>query len=101
MELILSWTPNEYNAFIKGSQHKEIDEYEKLARNAMFHRYALNAKNPSEKKMFDANKARKRLESGSKRWKDSRDTEIKLNQYKRLKEALKGFKPVFHKKGGT
>lgn len=73
-----------------------------MAKNAMFHRYALNAKSPSEKKMFDANKARKRLESGSKRWKDSRDTKLKHKQYKNLKEALKGFKPQFHaKKGGT
>ncbi|MCT6829417.1 MAG: hypothetical protein M3035_15160 [Bacillus velezensis] len=62
MDLIMSWTPNEYKLLLKGAKLREIDELELMARNAMFHRYAMNEKRPKEKKMFDANKARRQLE---------------------------------------
>lgn len=94
-ELILSWTPREYSAFVKGAQHREIDEYERLAKGAMFHRFALNAKRATEKKMFDADKARKRLEKGSKKWKDSKEPIVDRTRYIRMKEALEGFTPTF------
>ncbi|NRS34075.1 hypothetical protein HWH77_05425 [Bacillus velezensis] len=58
----MSWTPNEYKLLLKGAKLREIDELELMARNAMFHRYAMNEKRPKEKKMFDANKARRQLE---------------------------------------
>ncbi|MFT4415325.1 hypothetical protein ACLM5H_15800 [Fredinandcohnia humi] len=93
--MILSWTPREYRAFIKGAQHKEIDEYERMAKSAMFNRYAMNAKRASEKKMFDADKARKRLDNESKNWKDSRDVTLQQIRYKRMKKALEGFTPSF------
>jgi hypothetical protein len=95
VELILSWTPRQFRNFIKGAQHKQIDEYERMARGAMFNRYAMNAKKATEKKMFDADKARKRLEKGSDKWKDSKEPSIQMNQYKRMKKALQGYTPVF------
>ncbi|WP_226639330.1 hypothetical protein [Priestia flexa] len=95
IELILSWTPNEYRAFIKGAQHREIDEYERMAKAAMFNRYATNAKKANEKKMFDAKQARKRLEENDSRWKESREPSLNQKRYKRMKQALEGFVPVF------
>ncbi|MCM3108767.1 hypothetical protein M3578_19390 [Bacillus velezensis] len=62
MDLIMSWTPNEYKLLLKGAKLREIDELELMARNAMFHRYAMNEKRPKETKMFDAKKARRQLE---------------------------------------
>jgi hypothetical protein len=97
--LILSWTPREYRAFIKGAQHREIDEYERMARSAMFNRYAMNAKRASERKMFDAEKARKRLNEDNPNWKNSRDMDMK--RLLKLNEAFKGFTPQFRKKGGS
>lgn len=93
--MILSWTPGEYRSFIHGAQLREIDEYEQLAKGAMFHRYALNAKRASEKKLFDADKARRRLEQGSKKWKDSRNPQVKQDRYEKMKKALEGYTPVF------
>jgi PAB1-binding protein PBP1 len=100
-ELIYSWTPREYKNFIKGSQHREIDEYERMAKGALFNRYATNEKRVSEKKMFDADKARRRLEKGDKNYKDSRDVAVKQKQYKQMKQALKGYTPAFAKGGNT
>nr|WP_309101683.1 hypothetical protein [Fredinandcohnia onubensis] len=97
--MILSWTPREYRAFIKGAQHREIDEYERMARSAMFNRYAMNAKRASERKMFDAEKARKRLNEDNANWKNSRDMDMK--RLLKLNEAFKGFTPQFRKKGGS
>nr|WP_309098773.1 hypothetical protein [Fredinandcohnia onubensis] len=99
VELILSWTPREYRAFIKGAQQREIDEYERMARSAMFNRYAMNAKRASERKMFDAEKARKRLNEDKANWKNSRDMDMK--RLLKLNEAFKGFTPQFRKKGGS
>jgi hypothetical protein len=98
--LILSWTPNEYKAFIRGAQYREIDDYERMARSAMFNRYAANAKKASLKKMFDADKARKRLENNDPKWKDSKETVFKREHYNRMRQALKGFTPNFSTKGG-
>ncbi|MCY8110093.1 MULTISPECIES: hypothetical protein [Bacillus] len=74
-DVIMSWTPNEYKRKLKAAKLREIDEMEKLARNAMFHRYALNEKRPKESKMFDARKARRELErsltSEENKWRES------------------------------
>lgn len=64
----------------------------------MFHRYAMNAKRVSEKKLFDAEKARRRLEQGSKKWKESRDPQVKQDRYEKMKKALEGYTPVFHRR---
>ncbi|WP_261772884.1 hypothetical protein, partial [Bacillus tropicus] len=62
VDLIMSWTPNEYKLLLKGAKLRKIDELELMAKNAMFHRYAMNEKRPKEKKMYDADKARRQLE---------------------------------------
>ncbi|WP_111289982.1 hypothetical protein [Bacillus safensis] len=61
-DLIMSWTPNEYKRKLKAAKLREIDEIERMTINAMFHRYALNAKSVKPSKMFDAEKARADLE---------------------------------------
>lgn len=65
----------------------------------MFNRYAMNAKKASEKKMFDADNARRRLENNDKKWKDSRDVSDIQKRYKKMKQALKGYTPVFNGRG--
>ncbi|EMI15179.1 phage protein [Bacillus stratosphericus LAMA 585] len=61
-DLIMSWTPNEYKRKLKAAKLREIDEIERMTINAMFHRYANNAKKVKPSQMFDAQKARTELE---------------------------------------
>lgn len=61
-DLIMSWTPNEYKRKLKAAKMREIDEIERMTINAMFHRYALNAKKVKPSQMFDAKKAKDDLE---------------------------------------
>lgn len=61
-DLIMSWTPNEYKRKLKAAKLREIDEIERMTINAMFHRYAQNAKKVKPSQMFDAKKARAELE---------------------------------------
>lgn len=61
-DLIMSWTPNEYKRKLKAAKMREIDEIERMTINAMFHRYANNAKKVKPSQMFDAQKARAELE---------------------------------------
>ncbi|WP_176466370.1 hypothetical protein [Terribacillus saccharophilus] len=96
-DLIFSWTPNEFRLKIKGAQHRVIDEYEMLARSAMFNRYANNSKRAKEKKMFDAEKARRRLDRGDKHWKQSHDSGF-AKAYRKASKALKGY--FARQKGG-
>ena len=66
----------------------------------MFNAYAANAKRARVKKMFDADKARKKIERNDMNWKQSRQTS-KWEIAKMATEALKGFVPSFTpKKGG-
>jgi putative heme iron utilization protein len=88
-ELILSWTPNEYRAFLRGAKHTEADQIEMLAKAAMFNRYAQNAKQASERKMFDAALAHKRIEKEMKNWKEARESVIPIEKYRKAKAALK------------
>ncbi|MED4820479.1 hypothetical protein P9654_11545 [Bacillus atrophaeus] len=80
MDLIMSWTPNEYKLLLKGAKLREIDELERMAKNAMFHRYAMNEKRPKESKMFDAKKAIRELErnitSNDNKWRESNVNEL-------------------------
>ncbi|WP_121605303.1 hypothetical protein [Virgibacillus sp. Bac332] len=96
IELIHSWEPHEYKILLKGAQHKQIDQYEYMAKQAMAHGYASRAKKPSEKRIFNAKKARMKLETGK-----SYDPE-EMKRSARMNRALKGFKPQFipDKKGG-
>ncbi|MGG3573411.1 hypothetical protein ABES80_13130 [Bacillus gobiensis] len=98
----MSWTPREYSAFIKGAQHREVDEYQYSARSALFNRVAQNRKTITEKKLFDAEKAHKRVERESKDYKDSKETLVSLDRYRKSKEAMKEYLKQFttSKKGG-
>lgn len=66
-----------------------------MAKNAMFNRYAQNAKNANEKKMFNAKQARRNLDGDIKGDKEV-ERMIKLN------DTFKGFNPAeaFKPKGG-
>lgn len=68
-----------------------IDDYEKMAKSAFYNRYAMNTKHAKEKKLFDADKARKRLDSGSERWKESRKPSVSIEQYKKAKAAMDAY----------
>ena len=97
IELILSWTPREYMTLFKGAQYRRIDDYEKIAKQAMANRYAQNAKRAREKAIFNAQKARRAVEKGYK----GNVANIEMERMTRMTEALKGFKPEFRpKKGG-
>lgn len=98
-DLIFSWTPHEFRLKIKGAQHRQIDEYEKEARAAMFGRVANNQKKVRETQLFNADKARKRLDRGSKNWRKARDV-ISLDDHRRAKAAMKEYFKTANKKGG-
>ncbi|MFL0365383.1 hypothetical protein ACH0BF_20455 [Pseudobacillus sp. 179-B 2D1 NHS] len=72
---------------------KTVDTYEQMAKQAMFNRYAQNAKKATEKKMFDAETARKRIMSDSDDWKESREPRINLERYRKAQEAMKNYIP--------
>ncbi|MGG3625535.1 hypothetical protein ABES25_18510 [Bacillus gobiensis] len=100
-ELILSWTPNEYRAFLRGAKHREADQIEMLTKAAMFNRYAQNAKQASERKMFDSERAHKRIERDMKNWKEVREPVVSLKRFRKAKASLKeyrcGFKTEFNR----
>ncbi|KKB72491.1 hypothetical protein EQZ20_16695 [Bacillus glycinifermentans] len=91
----MSWTPKEYKLLIKGAKLKEIDQWERMARNAMFHRYALNEKRPKESKMFDARKAKRELErditGDANNWRSSNVNELgsKAKAVQRFNDAIR------------
>jgi hypothetical protein len=89
----MSWTPKEFELLIKGAQHCVIDDYEKIAKQAMANRYAQNAKHARENKIFNAARARRKLEAGTK-------TDPEIERMVKLNETFKGFKPDFRPKGG-
>ncbi|WP_203364744.1 hypothetical protein [Bacillus sp. REN10] len=62
-----------------------------MTKQAMFNRYAQNAKRANEKKMFDAETARKRIMSGSDSWKESREPQIDRELYRKAQEAMKNY----------
>ncbi|MED4461865.1 hypothetical protein [Metabacillus fastidiosus] len=64
-----------------------------MAKQAMFNRYAQNAKKATEKKMFDAETARKRILNDSADWKESREPRIDLERYRKAQEAMKNYRP--------
>ena len=91
-EVILSWMPSEYLALMKGVQLREIDDLERLAIGALFTAKAQNSKRISLKKLFDADKARRKIEE------DQTDKQIEIDRAMKLNEAFKGFKPQFVRK---
>jgi hypothetical protein len=98
-DLIMSWTPNEFKAFCRGTQHAQADEYDRMATGAMFNRYAMNAKRARKKKMFDEKEAHKRIDHQISNWKDSAERPgLTPEMYQRMKKALN--RSSFQKKGG-
>lgn len=87
-EIIYSWSPREFQNFIKGSQLKKSDEYEMLATLALFNRYATNAKRPKLRDMFDIDKAKKMILNGGKVTARRINTEL----YQKAKVAMKKWK---------
>lgn len=79
-----------------------MDEYQFSARSALFNRVAQNQKTITEKKLFDADKAHRRVEQGSKDYKDSKETLVSLERYRKSKEAMKEYLKQFttSQKGG-
>lgn len=58
-----SWTNREYQNFLKGAHLNEIDELEKFSIGAMFNARANNEKRVNTKKLFNAEKLRKKIMS--------------------------------------
>lgn len=98
VELIMSWTPNEYKAFKKGALLQVIDEYDNMARMAVFHRIASNKKKLNvAKDLFDAKSARDRIANGDKAWKESK--KIDTTRHAKAQEAMKKWAENLNKKG--
>lgn len=93
IELIESWTPRQYNNFIKGAQHRRIDEYEYAARSAMMQRKAQNEKKLRETDLFNAERARKNIDN-------NQSEEERIKKMVELNKQIKGFQPDFRPKGG-
>lgn len=96
-EVVYSWDMNEYNAFIKGASHKDIDNREFVAWQAIINSRAQNEKRVNQKKLFNAKAARNRIEGGF----THQEQEVK--QMIELNRAAKGFNPMAHfkPKGGS
>ena len=97
MELILSWTPNEYKALLIGAQMKMVSDYENLAIQAMYIRKAENEKRLRLTDLFDAEKARKRILAGDKEWKQSK--KINTSLYKKAQSDMKAWAEKLNTKG--
>ena len=98
VDLIMSWTPNEYKAFKKGALLQDVDDLENMARIAVFHRIATNKKKLNiEKDLFDARSARKRIIDGDNAWKESK--KIDTTRHAKAQEAMKRWAENFNKKG--
>lgn len=80
VDLIMSWTPNEYLALKKGAMLRVVDEYDNLAHMAVFNRIANNKKKLNvSKDLFDAKSARRRIVEGDKGWKESKKVDTTLH----------------------
>jgi len=98
VDLIMSWTPNEYKAFKRGAMLQVVDNYDNMARMAAFHRIAANKKKLNiEKDLFDARSARKRIIDGDNAWKESK--KIDTTRHTKAQEAMKRWAENFNKKG--
>lgn len=95
-KLIYSWTPREFKNFIKGARLSTVDEYEKAAATALWTASAQNSKKRIKlKDLYDAEKARNEIESGSKP-KKVHD----LTLYRKAQAAMKAYHPKQLEKGG-
>lgn len=96
IDLIMSWTPKYFKWLVKGAQLAETDKIESLAIAAIFNAKANNSKRISLKKLYDADKARRKIEHGEEVLQEEIERSMQLNK------AFKGFDPnsQFRKKGG-
>lgn len=98
VDLIMSWTPNEYKAFKKGALLQVVDNIDNMARMAVFNRIAANKKKLRiEKDLFDAKSARDRITGGDKAWKESK--KIDTTRHAKAQEAMKKWAENLSKKG--
>ncbi|MFT8362904.1 MAG: hypothetical protein ABF608_06945 [Sporolactobacillus sp.] len=95
----MSWTQAEYQSFIRGAQHRQVDELDRMATLAMFNRYGQNAKHPKKKRMFDADKAHWQIDKDLGRQKESQYVGMSKERYKKLKVGLTKSIRTFTKKG--
>ena len=95
-DLIYSWTPREFKNFIKGARLRDIDRLESSAIGAMFNARASNGGRMTAKKLFDADKARKQIDSVEGKGEAKKD----LTRYHAAKAAMKNYRPQGMKKGG-
>lgn len=86
-DVIYSWTPREFRNFIKGAQLRTIDSYELSAVAAIFNAKVKSKKRVSLKDIYDAEKARKELNTPAK------SEGLNLERYKKAKAAMKNYKP--------
>jgi len=98
VDLIMSWTPNEYKAFKQGAMLQVVDNYDNMARMAVFNRIASNKKKLNiEKDLFDSKSAPKRIIEGDNAWKESK--KIDTTRHTKAQEAMKRWAENFNKKG--
>lgn len=95
-DTIFSWTPKEFKNFIKGAQLRQIDDYELSAYQALYIEMAHRSKRPKIKDLYDAKKARERLEGGGSEKKAPRD----LTRFRNALAAMKNYRPQVTEKGG-
>lgn len=100
MELIYSWTPKEFNNFLKGAQLRETDLWEREAGNALFTAKASNGNKGNKKiglkDLYDGEKIRKQILEP----KNRKAPELYLGRYRAAQAAMKAFRPQNVKKGG-
>ena len=77
----------------KGYEHRYIDEMEKASSVAIMHAKANNEKRITANKLFNAGRARAKLESPEK-------IEQEAKRMVNMTKAVQGFKPTFIPKGG-
>lgn len=93
---IYSWTPREFKNFIKGARLRDIDQLESVAIGAMFNANAANGKRVTLKKLFNADEARKQINSVEGKKELGKD----LTRYHAAQAAMKAYRPQSLKKGG-
>lgn len=87
-ELILSWRPSEFQAFLEGANEARIDYYQTLADAAMFNRVATNKPRINPKRdLFDADKLRQPSQQ------IEINPDLKKRQHAKAMAALKNWKP--------
>lgn len=88
---------NEFNAFIKGGAHRDIDKREYTAWEAVAHAKAQNGRGVTPRKLFNAKAMRNRIEGGFTHKEDEIKRTLALNK------QIQGFNPAAHfkPKGGS